>query len=1143
MEGVEEYLEALTIGISIAIFLLNTYRYDKAIGLFKECVVLLNSDGMKTMQVALDDVRRQLTLIVYSRLGTAYYFINDFTSAIDYYNKALTLAKEMGNRKGECTNYGNLGNTYLKARDYDKAIEYSGKALEISQVIGNKREESINSGNLGSVYQCLGDYSRSLEYHKRSLEINRELRDLEGEAQDCNNIGDVHKSVGEAEKAIEYYEKAILLKGRIGDRRGECDSTDRLAGFYSSIGKFKKAEPYQLRALEISRENGYRAEQRRHESNLGVLYDSLGEYTKAKECHENVLQMSREISDAKQEAVSLGNLGTAYGRLGDFLKAIECHTKALEIRKRIADKRGEATHLGNLGTAYQAIGQYAKAAEHHEKALQIYRDLKDKKGEGVCYGNLGVVFNSQGEYLKAIEYHNIALQIRKELGDKQNECGDYNNIGAAYQSLSDYSKALEHYEKALQIRREIGDKPGLVHSYGNLGNVYHCLGEHKEALKSYEEALEISARIEDRSSETVLYGNVGAAYTALGDYDKARTYIETALELAMELNMRKEEGTQYGSLADLFRLQGDYTKSIEHSKKALEIHLEIGDKYGESDCYENLGSLYESVGNYTLAIENHEKALHITKETGDKNGQGMACANLGLCLAWNREFPKALHYLSESIDLYESVRGLLGDKDHFKVSFSDRNIFPYKLLVCLLCQEGDKESVTKALYTAELGRARGLADLMSKQYFVQDGGQCEDLKISDIETLLLKNDCTVLFLSYHVQELFFWVMKSGRYITFRKVSRDSLEAVTQRIKGVNIEALFESMVDVTYAQYMFGRGVDCEDRSLLMFQSGQTDEHKDIPQTRLLEEDDHDDDDDDVSLESASDTTMQMWYKMIVAPVEDLLDGSELIVVPERLLYRIPLAALEDSNGKQLSEKYKVRIIPSLTTLKLIQASPANYHSETGALIVGDPAVGIVHLRGREKYVSRLSSAKEEAEMIGQLLQIESLRVLTGRQATKQAVLQEINSVSLIHIAAHGDAERGEICLSPICSGNKVPEKEDFMLTMSDISNAQLRAKLVVLSCCHSGSGQIKAEGVVGIARAFLGSGARAVLVTLWAVEDRATMQFMKQFYERLVRGESASESLHNTMKWMRQSKWYCKVSQWAPFVLVGDDVTLNFKK
>ena len=113
---------------------------------------------------------------------------------------------------------------------------------------------------------------------------------------------------------------------------------------------------------------------------------------------------------------------------------------------------------------------------------------------------------------------------------------------------------------------------------------------------------------------------------------------------------------------------------------------------------------------------------------------------------------------------------------------------------------------------------------------------------------------------------------------------------------------------------------------------------------------------------------------------------------------------------------------------------------------------------------------------------------------------------------------------------------------MQNISKVQLRAKLVVLSCCHSAKGQISAEGVVGIARAFLGSGARSVLGALWAIEDEATEQFMSRFYESLVRGKSASESLQQTMKWMRENG-LSKVTQWAPFMLIGDNVTLDIHK
>ena len=176
--------------------------------------------------------------------------------------------------------------------------------------------------------------------------------------------------------------------------------------------------------------------------------------------------------------------------------------------------------------------------------------------------------------------------------------------------------------------------------------------------------------------------------------------------------------------------------------------------------------------------------------------------------------------------------------------------------------------------------------------------------------------------------------------------------------------------------------------------------------------------------------------------------------------------------------------------------------------------------------------------MIGQILNVEPL---TGKNATKEQVLSRLNSVSLVHIAAHGSVERGEILLSPNLGSSEPPEEKDFLLTMTDVLNAKLDAKLVVLSCCHSGRGEIKAEGVVGIARAFLGAGARSVIASLWAVNDQATLVFMRHFYEHLVKGQSASKSLHEAMKMMRESDDFKAVKYWAPFMLIGDDVSLNF--
>ena len=75
-------------------------------------------------------------------------------------------------------------------------------------------------------------------------------------------------------------------------------------------------------------------------------------------------------------------------------------------------------------------------------------------------------------------------------------------------------------------------------------------------------------------------------------------------------------------------------------------------------------------------------------------------------------------------------------------------------------------------------------------------------------------------------------------------------------------------------------------------------------------------------------------------------------------------------------------------------------------------------------------------------------------------------------------------------------------MTRADVLNTKLGAKLLVLICCNSGRGEIKSEGVVGFARAFLGAGARSVIVSLWYIDDKATLAFMKVFYEHWRQGK-----------------------------------------
>ena len=1062
------------------------------------------------------------------KLAKLYHLQGQRNEAKRIYKKALSIMIETGDKQGQSMCYWNLGTVYKYLSEYRKAETYYKSALVITKEIGDKRGEATCYVNLGSTYQSLGEYGKAETYLKNALVITKEIGDKRGEAACYGNLGSVYQSLGEYGKAETYQKSALVITKEIGDKRGEAVCYGNLGSVYQSLGEYGQAETYLKNALVITKEIGDKQGEAFCYGNLGNVYQSLGEYGKAEAYQRSSLVIIKEIGDKKGEAFCYGNLGSVYQFLGEYGQAETYQKSALVISKEIGDKQGEATSYGKLGNVYESLGEYGKAETYLKNALVIIKEIGDKQKEAVCYGNLGSVYQSLGEYGKAKTYYKNALVITKEIGDKRGEAFCYEHLGSVYQSLGEYGKAETYQKSALVISNEIGDKQGEATCYGNLGNVYESLGEYGKAETYQKSALVITKEIGDKRGEATCYVNLGSIYQSLGEYGKAETYLKNALVITKEIGDKRGEASCYGNLGSVYQSLGEYGKAETYQKSALVITKEIGHKQGEAACYGNLGTVYQFLGEYAEAKEYHEKSLAISREISYLDGE----ATSHLCLAHvailENNNDDALSNLQASINKNEKMRGFLGRNDQFKISLLDQRSGSYQLLSAMYCLVGN---VKEALCVLELERGRALADLISGQYSAQQQISVNPLSWPDIERIVKNEiDCNCLYISYFRQDMFLWVFKGNKPTLFRKVNVN--ECFVK--KGLERQ-VHEVFSEKTFRRFNALRQEQCEDRSLL-FLNADDSTHKASGEVssagfRLLETEEEED------LQPVP--SLAECYQMIIAPVAKFLDEPELVIVPHRSLYKVPFAALKEEGEKYLSQTYRIRIIPSLSTLGLIQDSPADYHSQTGALIVGDPDVGDVLYKGRKENPCRLPSARKEAEMIAELLGAEPL---LEERATKEAVLQRIPSVSLIHFAAHGHAERGEIALAPERPTNATPCEKDYLLTMDDISQVQLRAKLVVLSCCHSAQGQVRAEGVVGIARAFLGSGARSVLASLWPIPDEATEQLMSRFYKHLVRGESASESLHQAMKWMR-SNGYHDLGNLAPFMLIGDNVKFDFEK
>jgi CHAT domain-containing protein len=165
--------------------------------------------------------------------------------------------------------------------------------------------------------------------------------------------------------------------------------------------------------------------------------------------------------------------------------------------------------------------------------------------------------------------------------------------------------------------------------------------------------------------------------------------------------------------------------------------------------------------------------------------------------------------------------------------------------------------------------------------------------------------------------------------------------------------------------------------------------------------------------------------------------------------------------------------------------------------------------------------------------------VLIGREATEAAVKAASESGQLaryryIHFATHGilgltDATPPSLVLA--LAGEQ--RGEDGFLTLGEVTGLRLSADLVVLSACQTGRGKLyNAEGVSGLARAFLSAGSRGVLCSLWRVDDAATADLMANVYSGLKENKPAADALRAAQLRMiddGQPPLY-----WAPFILIG---------
>jgi len=1033
-----------------------------------------------------------------------------------------------------------LENGTLEAKR--KSIEKYHEALELYRRATDRHGQAQTLNNIGWVHRELGETRKALEKYNEALPIWRAIGDRSGEANAINDIGMVYRSMGEMEKALEKYNEALLLWRAVSDRRGEANTISNIGTVYVLLGEMRKALENFNGVLPIFQAIGDRQGEATILNNIGHLYDSIGERGKAMEKYNEALPIWRAIGDPSGEALTLSNLGAAYHSMGEKQKALEKFNEALPLRRAAGDRSGEAETLSNIGVLYESMGEMQKALEKYDEALPLMRVVGDRNGEATIFTNIGAVYQSLGEARKAMEKYNEALRIWRALGDRRGEAITLNHIGMVYKSLGETQKALEKFNESLPLRLAVGDRRGEATTINNIGLIYNALGEKQKALEKFNEALLIFQAVGDRRGEANTLHNIGAVYHSLGEMQKAMEKFNEALPLRRAVGDRNGEAITLLGIAHVEQKRGNLPQARQTIEQAVDliesVRANIASQELRASYLASRQEFFESYIDVLMQMSKQNPAEAFDAVALAVSERARARSLLELLKEARADIRQGVD--SSLLELERSLRQRLNTKAAEQVRLLSRKHTPEQA-------ESAAKEITSII--TEYEELQGKIRASSPRYAALT--QPQPLNLSEIQQQALDPQTLLLEYSLGKNASYLFVVSQTSLSSYQLPKRTEIEAAARRVY------------------------------ELLTAPQPRPDEAEAKRQARIEE--------------ARANYWLQakILSQMLLGPIALQLGKKRLVIVADGALHYIPFAALpapspgndEERNSsaepQPLFVEHEIVSLPSASTLATLRRETAGRKpAEKTLAVLADPVftdddtrvsrnvgkagakektrsadsdgtdIGFLQMTrsGRETGViggeagfGRLLSTRREASAISALVpERERMQALDFKASRTTALRPELGEYRIVHFATHGmlnniHPELSGVVLSLV---DEAGQPQDGFLRLQDIYNLKLSAELVALSACQTGLGkEIKGEGLIGLTRGFMYAGAPRVVASLWKVDDRATSELMKRFYQGMLGPEALSPAgaLRQAQLSIWKEKQWRAPYYWAGFVLQGE--------
>ena len=1059
--------------------------------------LLVSSENKDTLSISLP-----------RSIADRFFSENKFDSAKIYFDLVSDVAKRDSNIR-----------VYIDARigtaKCDIRISNYRKALLILQELSELHQQNRCSGcthltaiypSLSYCYTILEDFPSAVQYAEKGIAENIALfgPDDDRTATSYYALGNIEKTRGEYRSAMSAVRSAVAIQSR-------------------SNGGVNKAHANSLYLL-------------------GSINDDVDAYDSALVLFAQSMSILDRLNLSVSSDAALVHLYkmTSLGHLSKYDQAIDCGKKALAIFDSLglAEHNNAASTCAKLSEMYLAVGDYELTKRYLHHALEIFeRRYPEKRSAIGGYSILlGEVYDRSGEMEKAIPLMEKGLKLYEAVyGPDHPQIGFRYETGARiYFDAKRYDDALKYYRKALVIREQTSStadgiqRISLNTSIGKVFLARHMYDSARQYL-TIASALENSLGNRNASLSAVLQKRFGDLAFGRRKYDSALVCYYRALSLLSGSVIREGDPL----------VPHEFFHSAVDKKELMEI-------------VERIARTYEERYRVARSITDLERSHMIYRA---------------------------------AMDMMDDLRRQYST-DESKFFLAQHASAVYRrgceVSIALFQRTGSQRYLEDAFLIADRSKGNVLLDRLAdnaakKSSMIPDSLLELERSLSDqiayLETRISHADFDAhgKHGSSHREQLeYFTVSRQHqnlreliemRYPEYYKAkyARYTL-SVADAIKCLDTnEILLEYLVD--------DDGINIfalTKRSLILKRT------KNYRQVKSLVR--------DFTASLKTFDTESYWrsgsdlYRYLIGPVSrGMTIGAKLTIVPDGVLHSIPFEALpvtranerssDFTSAEYLINRFDVSYSYS-AAYRTQQQTKRAQNISTVMTFAGFAPVFKDSLKGNDLFANRsfaeqsgvsdvrsitldgkkfneLKYSEDEVVSIGRRLTEHSVTASTFlfSSATERNFKMYAPKYDIIHVATHGFINENDPKLSAVIFSQpaSADNEDDGILYVNETVNLQLKAKLVVLSSCESGIGQlVNGEGMIALSRGLLYAGAQNVVYSLWKVSDQQTFHLMEEFYAGIAQGKDYSSSLRSAKLSMIRSKESAFPGKWSGFVLIG---------